>query len=160
MILTRKKDVDLIILSNLDDKTLFNFCISNPKDEYLKKLCGDESFWRNRLKNNFPEFKTEKKRNWKQTYLALVYYSNKYVPNEAMKKVAEKGDKDLVEFFIQKGAKNWNWGMGGAALGGHRDLVDFFIQKGANMWNFGMSGAERGGHKDLINFFQQKLNKR
>jgi len=50
--ITGKKDIDLIILSNLDDKTLFNFCISNPKDEYLKKLCGDESFWRNRLKIN------------------------------------------------------------------------------------------------------------
>jgi len=157
MILTRKKDVDLIILSNLDDKTLFNFCISNPKDEYLKKLCGDESFWRNRLKNNFPKFKTEKKRNWKQTYLALVYYSNEYEDaNEAMIKVSEKGDKDLVKFFIQKGANDWDFGMEGAAEGGYRDLVDFFIEKGADNWNWGMNGAARGGHRDLVQFFIEK----
>jgi hypothetical protein len=156
MILTRKKDVDLIILSNLDDKTLFNFCISNPKNEYLKKLCGDESFWRNRLKNNFPEFNTEKKRNWKQTYLALVYYSNKYVPNEAMIKVSEKGDKDLVRFFIQKGANNWDWGMYVAARGGHRGLVEFFIEKDAKDWDWGMRGAARGGHRDLVQFFIEK----
>jgi len=157
MILTRKKDADLIILSNLDDKSLFRFCISSSKDEYLKKLCSDESFWRNRLGKNFPEFKnTSEKRNWKQTYLALVYYLNVYGIYKALEKVAKKGDKDLVDFFIQKGAWNWNWGMFGAAEGGHRDLVEFFIEKGANEWNEGMKYAAIGGQKDLIDFFIQK----
>jgi len=160
--LTEKKDVDLIILSKLDDKSLFSFCISNPKDEYLKKLCGDESFWRNRLKNNFPDFKTTEKRNWKQTYLALVYYSNKYLPDKAIEELAKGGMKniDLINFFIQKGAKRWNLGMFEAARGGHRDLVQFFIEKGADSWDNGMFYAARGGHKDLVDFFQQKLNKK
>jgi len=161
MILTRKKDSDLFILSNLDDKTLFNFCISNPKDEYLKKLCADESFWMNRLKNNFPDFKLENKnksRTWKQTYLALVYYSNKYFPDKRLRKLSKGGMKniDLIQFFIQKGANKWNWGMYGAARGGHKDLVDFFIEKGANKWSRGMEGAARGGHRDLVDFFIEK----
>ncbi len=42
---------------------------------------------------------------------------------------AEGGHKDFVEFFIKKGANNWNWGMGSAALGGHKDLVEFFKKK-------------------------------
>jgi len=158
--LTEKKDTDLIILSKLDDKSLFNFCISNPKDKYIEKLCGDESFWRNRLKNNFPEFKnTRENRNWKQTYLALAYYSNKYKPREAMIRVSQKGDKDLVDFFIKKGGKDlssWDIGMGKAAEGGHRDLIEFFIEKGSKGWNDGMLGAARGGHKDLVEFFIQK----
>jgi len=161
MILTRKKDSDLFILSNLDDKTLFNFCISNPKDEYLKKLCADESFWMNRLKNNFPDFKLENKnksRTWKQTYLALVYYSNKYFPDKRLRKLSKGGMKniDLIQFFIQKGANKWNWGMYGAARGGHKDLVQFFIENGANNWNRGMYFAARGGHKDLVDFFIEK----
>jgi len=162
MFLTKYKDTDLIILSNLDDKSLFNFCISNPKDNYLKKLCGDESFWRNKLKNKFPEFKLENKsktRTWKQTYLALDYYS-KYFPYKAMKKLAKGGMKniDLIHFFIEKGANNWVLGMYGAAGGGHRDLVQFFIEKGANHWNSGMyrAAAAEGGHRNLVEFFIEK----
>jgi len=161
MDLTGYKDIDLMILSKLDDESLFSFCISNPKDYYLKKLCADESFWMNRLKNNFPEFKLENKnksRTWKQTYLALVYYSNKYDSDDAIEKLSKGGMKniDLINFFIQKGANNWNLGMVSAAEGGHKDLVQFFIQKGANNWNSGMVSAAEGGHKDLVQFFIQK----
>jgi hypothetical protein len=42
--LTGNKDVDLLILSNLDDKSLTNLCISDPRNEYLKKLCGEPRF--------------------------------------------------------------------------------------------------------------------
>jgi hypothetical protein len=58
--------------------------------------------------NKFPEFKNSNE-NWKQNYLALVYYSDKYIPNEAMGKLAEKGMKfiNFIDFFIEKGAKNW-----------------------------------------------------
>ena len=58
--------------------------------------------------------------------------------NQAMLNAAEGGDKDLIDFFISKGADNWwDYGMIYAALGGHKDLVDFFISKGANDWNWG-----------------------
>jgi len=166
--ITGNKDIDLIILSNLDDRSLFNFFISNPKDFYLKKLSEDESFWRNKLKNKFPKFRKEQEEfnnidkirtwTWKKTYLALVYYSNNYFPNEGMIKLAKGGIKniDLINFFIEKGAHYWNFGMEAAAEGGHRDLIEFFIQKGANYWDWGIKGAAKGGHRDLINFFIEK----
>lgn len=47
--------------------------------------------------------------------------------------------------------------MCNAARGGHKDLVEFFISKGANNWDWGMLEADKGGHKDLIKFFRQKL---
>ena len=155
--LSGNKDVDLKIMSNIDDRSLFSLCISDPKNEYLKKLCNNETFWRNRLLNKFPEFKNSDE-NWKQNYLALVYYSDKYTPNKAMEKLAEKGMKykNLIDFFIEKGADYWNLGMYGAALGGHKELVDFFIEKGADDWNWGMRGASLGGHKELVDFFQRK----
>ena len=46
-----------------------------------------------------------------------------------MRGAAEGGWLDLVKFFINKGAKNWEWGMIGAAQGGHKDLIEFFKQK-------------------------------
>ena len=73
--------------------------------------------------------------------------------NVGLGEAARGGHKDLVDFFISKGASWWDWGMYGAARGGHDDLVDFFISKGASNWNLGMHGAAEGGHDDLDDFF-------
>jgi hypothetical protein len=45
-----------------------------------------------------------------------------------------------------------------AARGGHKDLVEYFISKGADNWNYGMRGAAEGGHKELEEWFKQKIN--
>ena len=50
-----------------------------------------------------------------------------------------------------------NWGLYGASLGGHKDLVDFFIEKGANNWNGALRGASEGGHKYLVDFFENRI---
>ena len=42
------------------------------------------------------------------------------------------GHKDLVEFFVEKGADDWDWAMEHAIRKGHEDLQKFFIKKGAN----------------------------
>jgi len=188
MFLTRNKDTDLIILFNLDDQDLFNFSISNPKDKYLKKICKDETFWRNRLKNKFLQEKEKEQENfynksemrtWKETYLALVYYLNKYSPIKAEEELvniinfsiekgldlwnygifeASKGNIDIIDCLIQKDTNKWDYGMYEASKGGIKniDLIDFFIQKGANNWNYGMTGAAKGGNRDLVEFFIQK----
>ena len=57
----------------------------------------------------------------------------------------------LIKYFdLSKG--DYNKAMKLVAQGGHRNLVDFFISKGADKWNMGLSGTE-GGHRDLVNFF-------
>jgi len=76
-----------------------------------------------------------------------------------MANAARGGHKDLVKFFISKGADNWNKGMYEAARGGHKDLVNFFISKGAKYWHDGVIGATSGGHKELVEFFKQKMIK-
>ena len=48
-----------------------------------------------------------------------------------MKLATQGGHRNLVDFFISKGANGWNGGMFYAAEGGHQDLIDFFISKGA-----------------------------
>jgi len=160
MFLTKIKDVDLKIISLLDDKSLTNLFVSNPKDDYLKSLSNNENFWRNRTNEKFPEFKGEncKGKEWKRSYLIIVRYLNKYIPNLSMIKLSKGGMEniDLIQYFISKGAHFWDTGMGCAAEEGHKDLVEFFISKGANYWNWGMRKAAKGGHKDLVNFFISK----
>lgn len=80
----------------------------------------------------------------------------KFNVNISMKNAAFRGHKNLVEFFIGKGADDYNGAIGYAAKGGHKDLIEFFIEKGANDWNRGMTNAARRGHTDLVTFFIEK----
>ena len=116
------KDVDLKILSELDDETLLNFCVTN---KYGSQLCQDEMFWRNRLTAKYPDslnFK-DPKRTWKSWYLNLTYFFDKYkdeygnkfitIPgNEPgmIEKVAEGGIKnlDLINYFRFQYSENYS----------------------------------------------------
>ncbi len=59
----------------------------------------------------------------------LFKFSSNYSKNKNMCIAARGGHKYLVEFFISKGANEFDWGMYSAAQGGHQDLVDFFKLK-------------------------------
>jgi len=107
---------------------------------------------------------------------------NEYSPNKGMKKATAIECKILIDFFISKGADDWNagvstaaregnkslvdffmckgadvnWGFLGAIDGGHQSLIDFFISKGANDWNLALYRAGKGGQRDLVDFFVSK----
>lgn len=71
-ILTGNRDPDLVILSNLDDRSLFNFCLTNKS---ANQLCKRESFWMNRFIKKFgQEASTYKPKNrtWRNHYLKVV----------------------------------------------------------------------------------------
>jgi len=161
--LTRIKDIDLKILQNLDDKSLLNF---SQTSKYGNNLYQNENFWRNRIQIRYMkalEFKLSR-RNWKNYYLNIVYYMNKLKDNnERMYLAAKKGEKDLVDFFISKGANNFSIGMEKAAFGGHLELVKYFIFKSSEEgeWNEynrnrGLVSAFQGGHKNIFDFFRTK----
>ena len=57
------KDTDLIILSKMDYKTLLSFC--KIENRYVQKLCNDENFWRERVKEKFGNIKKNEHRTWK-----------------------------------------------------------------------------------------------
>ena len=102
-ILTGQKNADLLILDILDDKSLINFCLVN-KD--ANRLCSIDSFWINRLVRKYGQeslqFKSPE-RTWKQFYLLILKYWNDDM-NSGMYYATQGGDKDLVDFFISKGA--------------------------------------------------------
>ena len=154
--LTGFRDPDLIILEILDDRSLFSL---SKVDKYTNTLCKNEVFWRNRFIKTYGNYVKPNWTTWKELYLKIVYYLDGSTDdwNKGMKGAAKGGHKNLVDFFISKGANNWNWGMNYAAEGGHKDLVDFFISKGANNWDLGIRYATEGGHKDLVDFFSRFL---
>ena len=78
---------------------------------------------------------------------------------------ARGGHRNIVDFFILKGAHLWDYGMRGAALGGHRELVEYFISKGATSnyqfdWIGAMACAFKGRHFELMEFFKEKIKER
>jgi hypothetical protein len=70
---TRVKDVDLKILSELEDRELFNVCFQRNK--YIHYICKDENFWRKRFIQKYGNVATKYKpedRTWKNHYLQVV----------------------------------------------------------------------------------------
>ena len=66
MALTSIKDVDLLIMEKLDDRSLLNLCQTNKN---ANRICNDENFWRRRSYKNLQDVVKCDNMNWKQYYL-------------------------------------------------------------------------------------------
>ena len=53
-----------------------------------------------------------------------------------MEEAAKNNDLDKINKLIENGYVNWNEGMKNTAKGGHKDLVEFFIDKGAHIQDY------------------------
>lgn len=99
--LTGNKDVDLYeILMPLDDKSLLTFCKISWKDEYSRKLCKDEDFWRNRFYNEYGDLKKNPNRTWKNFYLGIIKFKKLSV-DDAIKELSKNKleNYDLIKVF-------------------------------------------------------------
>ncbi len=67
-----------------------------------------------------------------------------------------KGDIEMVELAIKKGAYDFNIGLQNACRGGHKEIVELMIRKGADNYNYGMRYASEGGHLDIIELMIEK----
>lgn len=81
--LTGIKDLDFIILQNISDQDLGNFCRMNKE---ARKLCTDDTFWRNRTINRFSSVipheiliknKESNFKTWREYYINLVDFLEK-----------------------------------------------------------------------------------
>ena len=64
--LTGIKDVNLLVLTNLDDESLLNLCQVNKE---AARICDDENFWRNRFMGKYGKFNKPNNLTWKRLYL-------------------------------------------------------------------------------------------
>ena len=145
--LSKIKDVDKKILSELDDKSLLEFCKTG---KYGNELCKDELFWKNRFISRFGRADKNEWRSWKDFYLNVVFYMDRY-RNRALDRVSLKGMKniDIINFFLVRGY-SVNQGLIAAAAGGHLDLVEYFVSRGANDYINGYIHAKTQEIKDYF----------
>ena len=82
------KDTDMIILSNLDDRSLLSLC---SVDQYTKELCKNETFWRNRTITKYGNISKYKPidMSWREFYLKIIIDLN-----------SENGLKDFPNLIV------------------------------------------------------------
>lgn len=84
---TGNRDTDEYLFSKIDDRTLFNLCLSS---KFI--FCNDQNFWKRRFISKFgfvPEVP-----NWKRLYLKTVKYMDLYNDIKIIiNKANEKGDE-------------------------------------------------------------------
>src|SRR5687767_9505215 len=67
---------------------------------------------------------------WRQFSLKQVKVVIKV---QEFQEVCRQGD---LLSIMRSEVSNWNWGLRGACQGGHKELVEVFIAKGAKDWNW------------------------
>ena len=106
MSLTRIKDVDYIIMSQMDDRTLLSYC---QTDRYAQELCANDTFWKNRFVSKFGERYVKHKadnKSWKTFYLQII-------ANSELSEL-RRPSSDHIEEILIKSVGEW-------------DVLDFFL---------------------------------
>ena len=130
--------------------------VFNNSDKYIEKLSPPVYFLLKYYKYHELIFGRAIIKGNLNLIIELDRLGYKFDADVSMKNAAREGHKNLIDFFIGEGARNWNDGMAGAAGKGYKYLVDFFIEKGANHWNYGMAAAAKDGNENLVMFFIAK----
>lgn len=169
------RDSDLIILEKLNDRDLFNFCLSNKSS---RKLCSYEPFWMNRLMEKYPDAKKYfqdysiftgtlglfypeimkyyiRADTWRRYYLQTVYYVNK------MKEEYNfdyKTGNPINYYVILFGFKYPFLKIENAAKFGYIDLIEHLIKTDNRIYSnpaktYLFSGAAQGNQIDVIKHF-------
>ena len=172
--LSQIKDVDLKILSELDDNDLLSFCKLNVENKYVYKLCNDENFWRDRTLKKFGKVEKNENRSWKQLYLKIVYYKDKFNRAEnILATLSTKGmkDLDLINYFLgiylnEIGKYRLVFGfLYDAAKYHHIDLVKYYLNIARNyltsydytdILGHVAAGAAESGNIDILRFIISK----
>lgn len=91
---TQIRDLNLRILEDFDDRSLFNYCIAN---RYSSELCNNEGFWQRRFMKKFVDGQEEWRgeKSWKEYYLLLSHY---YDIIRGIKIINLGGDTDEMIF--------------------------------------------------------------
>ncbi len=88
--------------------------------------------------------------------LNLIYYFIEVGANDwnlGLLTASREGNMDLILFFIGFGADDWNNAMFEAIEVADMNLVLFFIERGANDWNFALLEAIESNNREMVQFF-------
>ena len=149
------KELDILVLENLDDKDLVSYCKTNKA---ANRVCQDQSFWYNRLRLKFPQIDLEimaevKSGNWSDIYIQMVQFVRSISQNkdirrnkdeiisfrnkeEALVRASQYGHLDIVKYLVEEGAYIHAWedySLIMAGENGHLEVVKYLVEKGANI---------------------------
>ena len=162
MALTGDKNIDIIILNNLNDQDLISYFRTN-KEAY--RICQNQSFWLNRILKKFPyltldEIQQNKtSNNWSDYYIYLSkikkdkYHSKNIVevkiaveqgedPNISLHDASYFERLDSIKYLIEKGADvnyKHNISLKHAVNNSDKEMIKYLIEKGANPYDGGRS---------------------
>ncbi len=127
--LTGIKDVDRMILEELDDRSLLTVC-------QVDKYCGsitDETFFKKRSLKNFPQESSSKPNyiNWKQYYGTLVYIqSEKSIICDKIRNLLKEGKVNENSYYLTTFSTayntKFNYFVDKFVEGYHTDIPEYF----------------------------------
>ena len=165
-------DVDLKILSLLDDKDLIKTCLL---DKYTNNICNRDYFWRDRFREKFAKdipkdintFTITPGRTWRNFYLSLISYLSKYQGKNLFHKneykeiaaleAGRRGDRDALKFLELSGIDVPLHAIQGVAQSGNFALLKELLDKGGNKYR-AISGAAEGGHKEIVDYILPSID--
>ena len=149
--ITGNKDTDFITLLKLDDKDFFNICAklnltkNLEKEDYpleftnkkIYQLCNNENLWRTRLFERYGKFYPQDGQIWKNLYLKLDYYLDKYKykkDNKSFEDASQNGQLEVVKYLISlpkeykiDPSANNNEAIRWASINGHLEVVKYLM---------------------------------
>lgn len=165
------KDIDPIILNNLDDKDLISYCRVNKE---ANRLCKDQGFWRNRLGIKFPFVDMEimdkiKPASWSDVYIFLSQYVKPaFRPNNIdhhlMFYAAANNILDFIKYGYESGLIKdqavKDLLLWAASQNGRLDVVKYLVEIGADVHTRIVGGiddkavidAYNKGHYDVVDY--------
>jgi hypothetical protein len=140
---TGMKDVDLLILSKLEDFDLINICNTNS---YLRKLCN-EDFWQKRFIEKHPYFINKQNKKWKELYLGELIGYNKYRDGTSVRTYIARHEirpsDQIVEVNIDIQAKSKNKYLYAVITGENRETISSYFSSESAVKKY----AKENGYK-------------
>jgi len=178
--ITGIRDVDKLILSNMDTRTFLN--TYQIKNKYIHSLF-DENVFKNRVQKEFPRLINLKiNRLWKKYYFDLIYWSNKIKEEysfesndfrahpkryfDLLSKLNKLKDsehlKRMRDIFTDLTIDVYklrimNEILSLASKDGYIDLIKFVIDKGANNYRRALNSAAYTGQLEAFEYLRNNV---
>ena len=163
--LTGVKDLDLLILIQLDDQNLVNVCKTNTT---INELCNDQNFWLQRIMKMFPYLdlyilkKYKQDRDWSQYYIDDLRTINKTNAIYKLYNGAKNGYLDMVIIAVNKGADVTSdnyYALRNASAYGHLEVVKYLVKNGPKLsdnYTDSVILAIENGHLNILKYLVEQ----